>query len=167
MWKGEEEEEVDKVSLMTIHNAKGLEFEGCFIVGVEEDIFPHVRSKYSVEELEEERRLFYVGMTRAKKYLTITSVKRRFLWGSEKMMQSSRFIQELPLDHTLGKQTLSGRDEVKEFVVGVNVFHKTFGRGVIDKVYETSYGQTYDVFFSGDNQKRTLIAKYAKLQTME
>lgn len=172
--ENEGEEIEDKVSLMTIHNAKGLEFEACFVVGLEEDLFPHIRSKDSFEDVEEERRLFYVGMTRAKKHLHLTHAKRRFLWGSEKICKPSRFLNELPAEHISGligapqrtydEQTPAvSSEKINE---GAFVFHKTFGKGVIDRVYETSYGQTYDVLFVSDNQKRTLVAKYAKLKIM-
>ncbi|MCH9621158.1 MAG: ATP-dependent DNA helicase PcrA [Chlamydiia bacterium] len=161
--KGDEYEA--KISLMTIHNAKGLEFDACFVVGLEEDLFPHIRSKDSFEDVEEERRLFYVGMTRAKKFLHLTYAKRRFLWGSEKICKPSRFIHELPNEHISGglikpsfEEEVSG--DIKE---GAFVYHKAFGKGVIDRIYETSYGQTYDVLFVSDNEKRTLVAKYAKL----
>ena len=156
----------DKISLMTIHNAKGLEFDACFIVGIEEDVFPHIRSKKSLENIEEERRLFYVGMTRAKRFLHITSVKRRFLWGVEKIMRPSRFISELPDNDIYGKETKASTDDSNDVSVGAVVVHPNFGKGVVDNVYETSYGETYDILFSSDNQKRTLVAKYAKLRTI-
>jgi len=156
-----------KISLMTIHNAKGLEFSVCFIVGLEEDVFPHIRAKNSYEDIEEERRLFYVGMTRAKQYLHMTLAKRRFLWGTEKILTASRFLSELPLKHVAGKEM--DQEEVCSNTarVGAAVVHKSFGKGVIDKVYETSYGLTYDVLFYCDNQKRTLVAKYARLSVVD
>ncbi|MCH9811660.1 ATP-dependent helicase [bacterium] len=160
----EEIETYSKLSLMTIHNAKGLEFTACFVVGLEEDVFPHVRSKNSIEEIEEERRLFYVGMTRAKRFLHLTMAKRRFLWGSEKIMKESRFLLELPSAHVEGASSLVHPPSVEgEIRPGSYVYHKTFGKGVVDKVYETSYGVTYDVLFAIDNEKRTLVAKFAKL----
>ncbi len=152
-----------KISLMTIHNAKGLEFSVCFIVGLEEDVFPHIRAKNSFEEIEEERRLFYVGMTRAKEYLHMTLAKRRFLWGTEKILTPSRFLNELPKEHVAGKKMDGGEASTDIAEVGAIVVHKSFGKGVVDKIYETSYGLTYDVIFKCDNQKRTLVAKYAKL----
>jgi DNA helicase-2/ATP-dependent DNA helicase PcrA len=157
-----------KVSLMTIHNAKGLEFDACFVVGLEEDVFPHIRAKNSIEEIEEERRLFYVGMTRAKRFLHLTMAKRRFLWGSEKIMRESRFLYELPNEHVAGAYERHSQEPVSEedISVGSYVYHKTFGKGVIDKIYETSYGTTYDVLFAIDNEKRTLVAKYAKLSSL-
>jgi len=73
-----------KLNLMTLHSAKGLEFDAVFISGVEENLMPHSRSAYSLEELEEERRLCYVGMTRAKKYLWLLFTKHRTLWGEKR-----------------------------------------------------------------------------------
>ncbi len=88
-----------KIFLMTLHNSKGLEFHTCFIPGVEEDILPHINSKMELPDLEEERRLFYVGMTRAERRLTLTSTAFRFLWGISRPMKKSRFLEELPLEH--------------------------------------------------------------------
>ncbi len=85
-----------KLNLMTLHSAKGLEFDAVFIAGVEENLMPHSRAAYSLEELEEERRLCYVGMTRAKKHLWLLFAKQRFLWGERKETIPSRFIMELP-----------------------------------------------------------------------
>ncbi len=95
----QEERNVDnakKLNLMTLHSAKGLEFDAVFISGVEEDLMPHSRSAYSFADLEEERRLCYVGMTRAKKYLWLLFTKQRTLWGEKKETTPSRFIMELP-----------------------------------------------------------------------
>lgn len=86
----------EKVSLMTIHNGKGLEFELAFIVGLEEELFPHINSRDTPEQLEEERRLFYVGITRARKLLYLTAASLRYLWGQEKNMRPSRFFSEIP-----------------------------------------------------------------------
>jgi DNA helicase-2/ATP-dependent DNA helicase PcrA len=162
-----EQESLSKVSLMTIHNAKGLEFDVCFLVGLEEDVFPHIRCRDSIEGLEEERRLFYVGITRAKRILHISAAFRRFLWGSEKIMRPSRFLSELPKEHILGQSELSLKELTKDLSVGKQVYHKTFGKGTINKVYETSYGETLDILFERDNEKRTLVAKYAKLSALE
>jgi len=85
-----------KLNLMTLHSAKGLEFDAVFIAGAEENLMPHSRAAYSLEELEEERRLCYVGMTRAKKHLWLLFAKQRFLWGERKETVPSRFIMELP-----------------------------------------------------------------------
>ena len=88
----------DAVSLMTLHSAKGLEFERVFITGVEEGLFPHEQSTDSLEELEEERRLCYVGMTRAKNQLTLSFAHNRRMWGSSEPTLRSRFLDEISPD---------------------------------------------------------------------
>jgi DNA helicase-2/ATP-dependent DNA helicase PcrA len=95
------------VTLMTLHAAKGLEFARVFIVGMEEGIFPHSRSQYDEEELEEERRLCYVGLTRAKDRLTLTSASRRTLFGAVQRNMPSRFLQEIPEELFLGGSPVS------------------------------------------------------------
>ena len=90
------DEIIDAVNLMTLHAAKGLEFPVVFIVGMEEDIFPHSRSKESQEELEEERRLCYVGMTRAEERLYLTAARSRRLYGHVVENKFSRFLYEIP-----------------------------------------------------------------------
>jgi DNA helicase-2/ATP-dependent DNA helicase PcrA len=91
----EKEEDRDKVTLMTIHSAKGLEFKYIYIVGVEENLFPSPLSLGSQNEIEEERRLFYVALTRAKEHAVISYAKTRFQWGNLLTCQPSRFIKEL------------------------------------------------------------------------
>ena len=86
----------DKINLMTIHNGKGLEFPVVFLVGLEEDLFPHVNSRGSHEALEEERRLCYVGVTRAKEFLFLTDARTRYLWGTPRNQRPSRFLKEIP-----------------------------------------------------------------------
>ena len=89
-------DEADLVKLMTLHSAKGLEFPVVFISGMEEGIFPHNRSMYDDAELEEERRLCYVGITRAMERLYLTHCQQRYLYGSVQYNQPSRFLEELP-----------------------------------------------------------------------
>jgi DNA helicase-2/ATP-dependent DNA helicase PcrA len=86
------------VTLMTMHSAKGLEFEAVFIVGLEEGLFPHARSSHDADELEEERRLCYVAITRAQKQLYLTHARSRRLHGEEASAEPSRFLKEMPLD---------------------------------------------------------------------
>ncbi len=90
------QEEEDCVILMTLHSAKGLEFETVFLVGMEEGIFPGFKSIGEPQELEEERRLFYVGITRAKRFLYLTCAKRRTIFGSTSYNPISRFVKEIP-----------------------------------------------------------------------
>jgi len=92
----------DSATLMTIHAAKGLEFPLVFMVGMEEKLFPHVRSLEDPEQMEEERRLCYVGMTRACERLFMTNARRRRIFGQDQYNQPSRFIADIPraqLDH--------------------------------------------------------------------
>lgn len=86
----------DCANLMTVHNAKGLEFAVVFVVGLEEGLFPHVSSMDDYRQLEEERRLCYVGMTRAKEHLYLTRSTSRNVWGQYRMMSCSRFVKEIP-----------------------------------------------------------------------
>ena len=82
---------------MTIHSSKGLEFEACFIVGLEDNILPHEKSLMETS-LEEERRLFYVAITRAKRYLTLSMARTRLYKGKPKATNPSRFLFEIPKD---------------------------------------------------------------------
>ena len=174
----EVEESSDRVHLMTIHNGKGLEFDVSFVVGLEEELFPHANSRGDADALEEERRLCYVGMTRAKEKLYLTHTQARHLWGTYRTMRPSRFINEVPLQF-LEEQDVNPRQARAKafddfapvsnpenkglFRVGDAVFHKDFGVGEVLNVANSSLGVTYDVFFSNDNTKRTLVAKYANL----
>ena len=91
----ETEEDVEKVTLMTVHSAKGLEFDAVFIVGLEEHLFPSDMSGDDERQIEEERRLFYVAMTRARKYLTLLYAKTRFRFGSMDFCDPSRFLKDI------------------------------------------------------------------------
>src|SRR4051812_27797245 len=95
----EKKQEVqDAVTLMTLHSAKGLEFPVVFLLGLEEGVFPHSRSLMEEAEMEEERRLMYVGVTRAEEQLFITNAQMRTLYGRTSMNPPSRFIKEIPVD---------------------------------------------------------------------
>jgi DNA helicase II / ATP-dependent DNA helicase PcrA len=171
------------VTLMTLHNAKGLEYERVFMIGCEEGVFPHARS---VEEgnLEEERRLCYVGVTRARERLSMTFARRRALHGSSSWNLPSRFLSELPealLDRqmattrtgwTLGSEMpgRSGAPGVERrqpapppvpYAVGDDVIHASFGEGVVTAV---EAGSVVVVRFAGDGAERKLMADYAPLR---
>ena len=120
------EEEQDSVTLMTLHSAKGLEFPVVFLVGMEEGIFPGYKSISEPKELEEERRLCYVGITRAKQNLYLTCAKRRTMFGSTSYNSISRFLKEIP------KECLDGYDEVIQEGKTENTFE--------DKGYKWEYG---------------------------
>jgi DNA helicase-2/ATP-dependent DNA helicase PcrA len=99
---------------MTLHSAKGLEYEVVFLVGMEEGIFPGYRSIENQKDIEEERRLCYVGITRAKQHLYLICAKQRTIFGSTQCNRISRFIQEIP------KQYLQGSENIKEYFAGKN-----------------------------------------------
>lgn len=170
-----------RVNLMTIHNGKGLEFETTFLVGLEEDLFPHINSKDDLEAIEEERRLCYVGMTRAKEYLYLTLAVMRTIWGVTRTQRPSRFLREIPIEY-IEKLNLPGasvtnsypKSSLKEhqpafsqkeeqFSSGDLVFHQEFGVGCVKEKYEGSSGLTYKIFFSKNNSEKSLVAKYANL----
>jgi DNA helicase-2/ATP-dependent DNA helicase PcrA len=119
------------VRLMTLHNAKGLEFDSVFLVGLEEGLLPHSRSQEAEDDLEEERRLFYVGLTRARERAVLSFARRRFLFGSFRDTVPSRFLLEIPphlvrWDEGVEARPRSGRTWVDEEGEGRRVSH--FGR---------------------------------------
>ena len=138
----EHKESNDEVTLMTIHSAKGLEFEVVFMIGMEENIFPHANSLLEQDGLEEERRLCYVGITRAKQRLFLSNAKRRLLYGKDNMNIPSRFIKEidkslldeenpmLEFKEKIDKNEMYSSEEV-EYKNGDIVMHTTYGRGVV------------------------------------
>ena len=161
------------VTLMTLHNAKGLEFRAVFMIGMEEGIFPHARS---IEEqgLEEERRLAYVGMTRAKERLVLTHASARSLWGSRSYNLPSRFLDELPDTHVdrsrLQPASWSGygsptgvapRSDQPSLSTGDSVRHETLGEGVVTAIER---GGVVTVRFAGDGTERRLMLDYAPLE---
>lgn len=128
----------DVVTLMTIHSAKGLEFDHVFIIGMEEGLFPHSNCFDSPDEIEEERRLCYVAVTRAKKTLTLVNAQRRMLYGNTNCNPPSRFIDEIS-DEYLEKDMISDSkfdkkemiDKNASYSVGDHVIHDLYGEGVI------------------------------------
>ena len=158
----------ESVLMMTLHNGKGLEFTLAFIVGMEEDLLPHLNARDSLESLEEERRLCYVGMTRAKQFLYLTASRYRLMWGISKVMTPSRFLGEIPSEYLRDlsekDEPLDLSDEDESVAIGTSLFHKDFGKGIVTRVYSTSLGVTYDVEFEEPNLTRSLVAKYAKFK---
>ena len=128
----------DVVTLMTIHSAKGLEFDHVFIIGLEEGLFPHSNCLDSPDEIEEERRLCYVAVTRARKTLTLVNAQRRMLYGNTNCNPPSRFISEIS-DEYLDKDVLEDVkfnkeemiDKTAEYSVGDHVIHDIYGEGVV------------------------------------
>ena len=99
--EGDEDVTADAVTLMTLHSAKGLEFDVVFLAGLEDGLLPHANSHEDPDRLEEERRLAYVGITRARRWLALTAARSRFLFGSRHPSRPSRFLSELPTDRLL------------------------------------------------------------------
>lgn len=113
------DEIANNVTLMTLHSAKGLEFPIVFLAGLEEGTFPHQRTFNSASELEEERRLMYVGVTRAEEELYLSSAKRRQMWGEYKYYNPSRFLEEIPpqlLDSTTSSETFTSQSTFRSAV---------------------------------------------------
>ncbi|MFA5249998.1 MAG: UvrD-helicase domain-containing protein [Parachlamydiales bacterium] len=168
------------LKLMSLHSSKGLEFTTVFITGLEEGLLPHLNAQEDASALEEERRLFYVGITRAKKKLFLSLAAFRRLFGHLHFSPPSRFLQEIP-EACLEKLSCFGSEKSSfkiipaknlaqetftdegPFQVGDKVFHRTFGKGQILKAASSSFGPTYEVLFENESSSRTLAAKYAHL----
>ncbi|EKO3656237.1 DNA helicase II [Vibrio metschnikovii] len=178
--EGQADEFDDAVQLMTLHSAKGLEFPLVFMVGVEEGMFPSQMSAEEAGRLEEERRLCYVGMTRAMQKLYITHAEIRRLYGQDKYHKPSRFIRELPeqcLDEVrmkaqVSRPTSSGwfsTSAVKEnfnetgFSLGARVRHPKFGEGTIINFEGSGPQSRVQVAFNGEGIK-WLVTAYARLE---
>ncbi len=183
------EERTDRVSLMTVHSAKGLEFPIVFLVGLEERIFPHASSSRDEAGLEEERRLCYVAMTRAMEHLFLTCAAERFRYGDRSYQTPSRFLQEIPeeLVETVGSAARSARsrsmgpataradsrldysygqadvDEEGSVAVGMAVRHPVFGRGEVLAVLGAGLSQKLRIKFDRAGVK-TVMIRYANLE---
>ncbi|WP_031515521.1 DNA helicase PcrA [Desulfofalx alkaliphila] len=168
--------DANAVSLMSLHMAKGLEFPVVFLTGMEEGIFPHLRSLDEPEEMEEERRICYVGITRARRLLYLTYCWSRTLYGRTQNNLPSRFIEEIP-DELISRDVLhqSGSNnsirtspagaskEVGTFLLGDNVVHRKWGEGVVVAVKGEGKDAEIKVAFPEQGIK-TLIAQYAPLE---
>lgn len=153
------------VSLMTLHNAKGLEFPCVFIVGMEEGLLPHIRSMDSMEELEEERRLCYVGMTRAKDLLYLSASAYRNIRGVLDSNPISRFVLEIP-DEMIEVCEYEGFEESAEVIdveVGERIIHAKWGEGLVVLKEEFSGDTEITVDFESVGRKRLLL-KYAPIE---
>ena len=154
-------EDVDKVSLMTLHSAKGLEFPVVFLVGLEQGLLPYFRSLGDVLALEEERRLCYVGITRAQEQLFLTYAQERFVWGNRESKLPSQFLAELP-SHLLSTNTRGSRRKVKstgtgkeesQWAVGDRLEHPHFGVGEVTHVFRSGKKISLAVKFDDFGQK--------------
>ena len=168
-------EERSLVTLMTLHNAKGLEYRAVFLVGMEDGVFPHARS-LEEQGLEEERRLAYVGLTRAQERLTLIHAATRSLWGSRDYRRPSRFLEELPQEEVererLRPTSWSGYGAPRQSLApssgpapdlstGDNVRHSTLGEGVVVAIEGDG---TVTVRFAQDGAERRLMLDYAPLE---
>ncbi len=183
----------DKVTLMTVHSAKGLEFENVFVVGLEENIFPSSRSIFEEEEIEEERRLAYVAITRAKKRLYLSCSAQRMLFGNTSYNRPSRFIAELPKETVSEQSEASHRPAPKQaprqsasqtpfmsqlgaikakaqapkqaqtFAVGQQVKHNVFGLGIVLSATPMSNDTMLEIAFDKVGTKK-IMANFAKIQ---
>jgi DNA helicase-2/ATP-dependent DNA helicase PcrA len=163
-------QDTEAVTLMTLHNAKGLEFPVVFITGLEDGVFPHMRSLGEPAELEEERRLCYVGVTRAMERLYLTRAWSRNLWGSNNYNPPSRFLGEIPAElttaatrarrHRTREQATPSPlpDEAPVVAVGDRVRHAHWGDGVVQDVVGEGERAEAWVAFDGQGVKRLLLA---------
>ena len=219
------EDEDNSVTLMTLHSAKGLEFPVVFLVGMEEGIFPGYKSISEPKELEEERRLCYVGITRAKENLFLTNSKQRTIFGSTSCNQPSRFLKEIPKElldgydeafgendnilgdskfewsyghkkngdvktykiddnkkekiensgfkfrtaesflNSLNKNKEEKQVDLSQYKIGVRIYHKRFGEGIITNIEPEGDDLKVDIDFDKVGHKR-LMAKYANLEVL-
>ena len=186
--------DTDAVTMMTMHSAKGLEFPTVFICGVEEGIFPSYRSMESEQELEEERRLCYVGMTRAKRVLHLTNCRRRVLYGQTTYGRPSRFLGEIPEEYTKEVEkkkpmaaqqsampkkqriippahTVTGSTGSVGFTpslsVGDVIVHKAFGRGKILKTTPIGGDVLLEIHFEEGGKKLMMEKTASKFLTKE
>lgn len=168
----EYKDDPNRVSLMTVHSVKGLEFNHVFVVGMEEGIFPHMNSLMELSDLEEERRLCYVAITRAKDDLHLVNARRRTLFGKEQINPVSRFIGEINKDliETNVKEELPKqeekintedvfREEEVDYQVGDYVYHETFGAGRVVEVTTT----LVSVAFKHPHGIKKLLKNHKKL----
>jgi DNA helicase-2/ATP-dependent DNA helicase PcrA len=176
----EYDEESGSVTLMTLHNAKGLEFPVVFIIGLEDGVFPHYRSMGDPAQLEEERRLMYVGVTRARERLYLTFAWSRTLFGSTSYSPPSRFLGEIPSEFVRAleegdlvvaedssvspiRAAVEGRREIPQISAGDTVQHDKWGEGVVLTVSGSGSDAEATVRFEEAGEKRLLVA-YAPLR---
>lgn len=167
----ETDDSTDYITLATVHAAKGLEFKVVFVVGLEDGIFPNARARFDDNEMEEERRLMYVAVTRAEERLYLTRARNRFMYGATKPTMPSEFFKDIDefvnpkaaAAETRQKSPDCGvkNDNLAKFQKGQKVRHKVFGDGVIICIN----GENADVAFKGVGVK-TLALKFAPLEVV-
>jgi DNA helicase-2/ATP-dependent DNA helicase PcrA len=163
--------------LMTLHAAKGLEFDTVFLAGLEEGLFPHIRASGDVKAMEEERRLFYVGMTRAKRGLHLSYAESRRFSYQKSSRRPSRFLTEIPAQNlNAGANERAARSRVTyepsvsredcgSLRRGARVHHQKFGEGKVLDTSGTGPDRRVTVLFHNAGRKR-LVAQYAKLEVI-
>ncbi|MEO6926937.1 MAG: 3'-5' exonuclease, partial [Rhodanobacter sp.] len=175
------EEGDDCVQLMTLHSAKGLEFPVVFLVGMEEGLFPSQRSVDDEGRLEEERRLAYVGITRARERLIVSHAESRRMHGTEMLARPSRFLGEMPAElidevrprvHVTRpmyagrpRETSTSMEETLPLKLGQRVSHPSFGEGVVLSAEGSGAHTRLQVNFEGVGSK-WLVAAYANLTAL-
>ena len=181
--EGQADEYEDAVQLMTLHSAKGLEFPQVVLAGVEEGLFPHKMSADDEDGLEEERRLAYVGITRAMEQLILTCAESRRLYGQENFTSPSRFIREIPSELVAEvrlknsvTRPVTAREPVRRglvqdapasapFGLGQRVWHEVFGEGTVLQFEGQGNGLRVQVNFD-DAGSKWLVASFAKLEAI-
>jgi DNA helicase-2/ATP-dependent DNA helicase PcrA len=170
-------ENTEVVTLMTLHNAKGLEYPAVFLTGLEDGVFPHVRSLGDPKELEEERRLCYVGLTRAEQRLYLTRAWTRNMWGQNNYNGPSRFLGEIP-DHlttkakrvrrsaTMESRTQTATVSDTDISIGDRVRHTHWGEGAVKEIVGVGDRAEAVVVFDAHGSKRLLLA-WAPLEKLE
>ncbi len=181
----------DYVTLMSVHAAKGLEFKSVFVVGVEEDLFPSFMAGKTMEGLDEERRLFYVAITRAEEMLTLSYTASRYRFGQMRYNEVSRFLEEIPVQHLEEYSPVRQAQQTRSRVIGVvpkkapvlfppmdikdfkaspsseiqagmKVLHQRFGEGKVLNIDGKGENRVATIFFQNAEEKRIML-KFAKL----
>ena len=188
-----EENDKETVILMTFHGAKGLEFPIVFMTGMEENLFPSARTNYDPEDLEEERRLAYVGITRAENILHVSFAKQRNLYGKFQVNVPSRFVREIPaslqdgvgiravekmrqIEKEAKKQFFTGgkmnfespkveKNETNELNIGMKVRHKKFGTGTIVNIKSAGEDKALTIAFENNGIKKLMLS-FAPLEIL-
>ena len=159
----QQEDGRERVTLITMHNTKGLEFPRVIITGLDEGIFPSWLSE-SDEDLEEERRIFYVSITRAMDELYLTSCRTRRLWGRTQSFTPSRFLSEVPEDlFDIGPGFSAGDEDDEEFSAGTRIYHDDYGSGTIVKSWYNGADRVVQVRFETGRTAR-FLPKYTPLE---